>query len=1030
MSAPSASNSAMLENPFASSYVGMAVLHRDGDPGVVTAFGDGKWRVAFCSGFTGTFPPESLGPTGVFVWFPDNLMSVGVEQKLSLEQKLELLSNLFAHVKQGEYQDCRNAWAAADCADWFPLQGLDGAILRHEARAMARQRAELRAKVSAALENLEVEEARKMYDESGAAAWWTEAEFAPLLRRAEGARNAVDLYVAGPLWKLDVAFRELVSARLVRAEELADLKVPKVRLLMARIGASLSREQLTAIASPCRNRLITARAGSGKTHTLAALAALTIQDEQLLPDQILTLAFNRKAAAVIGERIRTLAGVPHYHNARTFHGLAHQLAKRGAQTLIFDDGNGDPSRRKQSQFVERVIHKVLDENSRRDVYEFFRRELEQAERLGSHLEGEEYLAFRRAMSHTSLAGELVKSTGEKFIADYFFEHDVAYTYEQVYSWDKANKFQSSPYRPDFCITHGGKKFILEHWALDPDDRAAEVPDWWETSSADYRWQINEKRAYWKQRNIPLIETHAGLVSLGRAAFEGRLRELLTAHGIASRKLAEAVLVEKVANAPRTISRLAELFLGFISRAKKRGWRPDRIQNIIDEQPDCEPRARIFHRLATKAYAAYERELASESAMDFDDLLAAATEEVRRSGGRLEVRLVRDQFIKLEDLRWIFIDEFQDFSELYYQLVRAVIETNPDIRIVAVGDDWQAINGFAGAQLAFFQQFEKYFPATGKSSISTNRRSDRAIVGAGNWIMSARGSPACGHRIENGHIERCEVDRVFVSNDGDDVLCLNAVRHADGQQHSSQDFQTARALKACADFLKRSIFDVDGQQWLPNVMLISRTGYAYGRSLNEFEHLLRDVLAKHPDFQLLSNKQFEVEVITAHRSKGKEADTVIILEANGRQFPKIHADNQLFGPFGVTIEDTLAEERRLFYVAISRAKHRLLLLTDEKSESAFLKEMKLEKGFAHLLSTASKPSKSPVTFGTLASKVKERLRVIGEQELILHNISPAAKAILESLGARYDGFPTAGHTNEVISSLHAELAWPNATPPVC
>ena len=63
-------------------------------------------------------------------------------------------------------------------------------------------------------------------------------------------------------------------------------------------------------------------------------------------------------------------------------------------------------------------------------------------------------------------------------------------------------------------------------------------------------------------------------------------------------------------------------------------------------------------------------------------------------------------------------------------------------------------------------------------------------------------------------------------------------------------------------------------------------------------------------------------MTAHKSKGKQADIVFVLKCNMRTFPMTHPDNRLFGIFGVTEEEVLAEEKRLFYVALTRAKNKV------------------------------------------------------------------------------------------------------------
>jgi len=93
-------------------------------------------------------------------------------------------------------------------------------------------------------------------------------------------------------------------------------------------------------------------------------------------------------------------------------------------------------------------------------------------------------------------------------------------------------------------------------------------------------------------------------------------------------------------------------------------------------------------------------------------------------------------------------------------------------------------------------------------------------------------------------------------------------------------------------------------------------------------------------QLSLFRNFDAQVVctTAHRSKGAEADVVILLNAIERKLPILHPDSELFRLLGVSLDDVYAEEERLFYVAITRAKRRLYILTESGRESHFLKRI--------------------------------------------------------------------------------------------
>ena len=116
-------------------------------------------------------------------------------------------------------------------------------------------------------------------------------------------------------------------------------------------------------------------------------------------------------------------------------------------------------------------------------------------------------------------------------------------------------------------------------------------------------------------------------------------------------------------------------------------------------------------------------------------------------------------LDLRQLRFVMIDEFQDFSRMFLELTRAIRSANPDVRFFAVGDDWQAINAFAGSDLKFFKNFEKYFnQETRTLSIRTNYRSASSIVKTGNSVMRGYGEAAQPYRSEAGSAQVGRLDK--------------------------------------------------------------------------------------------------------------------------------------------------------------------------------------------------------------------------------------------------------------------------------
>lgn len=812
--------------------------------------------------------------------------------------------------------------------------------------------------------------ARKMYEEH-CADWWPIADFQDALRTEALARQFIGLLKDAPFCSIDRFYNEHLRGQL-SAEELTSLKAGRLRWRLKKLDVAVDSDQERALASPFHRLQITARAGSGKTRTLAARAALAISDEKLSPNQVLILAFNKAAAAEIKGRVKKLLKGMDYENARTFHSLAYQLAKP-QKKILFDSGES-VSEREQSQFAQRMLRRIINPAFREEMVKFFRQELEQVESIGRDLPPHDYFAFRRSLEHVTLGGqwirangervvtngERVKSKGEKFIADFLFEHDIQYRYERAWMW-KTPFLDGAIYKPDFSILANGRDYILEHWAFDPDDANAELPDCWGLTAEDYRSQIEAKRGFWASKQITLLETDAGMLVHGREAFEVKLKSILERVGIPCVRLPDSEIVARVFQNDFMISRMAGLFTQFIMRAKKHSWSPDEVSDVVRESSEKEPRTQVFHQLALRAYREYELMKSEESAMDFDDLLCEATKAVELHGSDASIHLGGGRAIALGDVKWILIDEFQDFSFLYYQLLAAILHACPHIRIVSVGDDWQAINSFAGAELKYFERFSEYFSGGETVELTTNYRSGSSIVEAGNRVMAGHGASAVvAPSAPLSLIENIDVSKVFVqfvrSPETEGAWSEDQVYLPNGTSGRVSEtlLRQAQVLKTLGRLLRPAFCTATISETTrmadrsPHVLLISRTRYAYGLDLSELKERVIGILVALTGAapNLLDRL---IQVTTAHGSKGREAHTVVILDATERQFPKIHADSLLFEIFGTTQKDLLAEERRLFYVAISRATRYLFILTDKNAPSPYLQ----------LLSTRVRPDKGDI-----------------------------------------------------------------------
>ena len=617
---------------------------------------------------------------------------------------------------------------------------------------------------------------------------------------------------------------------------------------------------------------------------------------------MLLLAFNRKAAEEMRDRLDSdLQGsIPH---VMTFDALAYALVR--PEKIIKDEPEGE-----QSQ--SRAIQDVIDGYRRNPNYydkirtlmmAYFRADWDRII-LGDRNPAE-MLCYRRSLRRESLNGDYVKSFGEKVIANFLFEHDIKYKYERNFWWNDSN------YRPDFTI--GDKRgIIIEYFGRKGDP--------------DYDVQSEEKRNYWRNKpNWRLLEfVPDNLTSNGVESFRSLLKQKLEACKIPCNRLSEEEIWDRIKD-HRAIDRFTKVTTGFIKYCRKLALTSEELSNRVNNHDCVSEVEQSFLDLAQMFYKSYLERLQTTGEEDFDGLMQKAAERVaadktvfwRKSGCG-----------DLKQIQYVLIDEYQDFSELFHRLVQAIREQNPRTRFFCVGDDWQAINGFAGSDLRFFQNFEQFFEDSRELPVATNYRSARAIVDVGNALMKGQGTPARAHKKMTGKVTIADLSTFEPT--------------PQEKEENSGDNLTPAVLRLVNKAIN------DGK----DVVLLSRNNslnrlpwyvdYRDKRNSSErgIDRFLRSLRTRLPDE--LAEK---VTISTVHKYKGLQKDVVIVLDAVPQCYPSIHPNLIFTRVFGDSIERVVDEERRLFYVALTRAAEELFILTEKDSFSPFLED--LEKNIERL-----------------------------------------------------------------------------------
>jgi DNA helicase-4 len=699
---------------------------------------------------------------------------------------------------------------------------------------------------------------------------------------------------------------------------------------------NLDNEQLQAIGSVDGNYQVIARAGSGKTTVSVLRAYFLIKHCGIKPRHIMLLAFNRDAAFQIRQRLlylfrpeakklfdatkrgRMLADSKSGKKsvidinseivselieslgvdlpfAMTFHSLAYALVQPEGQILMDDDLSNEES---HSALFEEIVKEILsDELKALDIKNLMMRHFKQDyEKLINPeyaMSDEELLRWRRSLPHQSIDGKPRKSSGEKLVSDFLFEHSIEYFYERNAWWDES---QTTVYKPDFTILNPADRnagLVIEYFGM--------------ASNRKYREQIAEKRRLWqRKKGWTLLELYPEDIAKGSVHLETVFTPQLQMLGIPVKKLTEEEIWEKIRE--DAIFQYTRMVTGFVTRCRQVGWNSADLTNQIGMHQALKNSVEsLFLRQAPYIYQMYESKLRENGAIDFPDLMAKAVSKIQLGSTNFSRRSGNGD---LSALRYLFVDEFQDFSFLFDSLLKAIMAQNPTISIFCVGDDWQAINGFAGSDLQYFNNFIDKVPNSFQLYISTNYRSDGNIVGFGNGIMTGLGKNAVSSRVQVnrpliGYLDNLTLDASEIAQHGKDVITPALLRLINSQL-----------------LLDRKIVLLSRTTSIPYFTETSEST----RAAKGLEAFLKHLQSYFPD-EIAKN----ISIRTSHKYKGREREAVIIIDANVGRYPLVHR-NWIFNRiFGVEVESLFDDDRRLFYVAATRAIDQLFVLCESREK---------------------------------------------------------------------------------------------------
>ena len=651
----------------------------------------------------------------------------------------------------------------------------------------------------------------------------------------------------------------------------------------------LDKQQRRSIVSGEENCLVVSSAGSGKTSSIVGKVKYLTEIKKINPQNILLISYTNKAAAELTERMG-IAGLRGY----TFHKLALDIIGQttGQKPSIYENTD--------ALFVK-IYHELLnDKKFKKSVIEYFidyqtpekeweKRKNERRQQLSEQKE------VRLKATFPDMDGKTVyvRSEQEQKICFALSSLSVKFRYEEPYEHPLVDEMHSQ-YKPDFSIyfEQGGetKRIYLEHFGV---DEHGLVPIWfakdrgitYEEANQKYNDGITWKKAAHEKFGTKLLTTSSA--DFHYSDIREKLKTLLEKADVSIQEKTDAELYDMVlppnSKHEKAFIRLVVTFVTLIkSSCKSVDEVLRQTKNAGDERSTF-----IIKNIFQPVYKRYIEELANINQIDFTDAILQATDICRSSHP-----------VKYD---YIIVDEFQDISVDRYNFLKVLREGNPPPKLYCVGDDWQSIYRFSGSDMALFNQFSDYFGQTEINKIETTYRFGEPLVS-----------------LSSQFIQRNEAQ-------------IKKNIHPFNPQVKTE-------LQFC-DYERRDYCNVIGQ--LVASIPLDKSVFLLGRySFDDYylSFMYKSVKEGNRFFYIIGDRK--IEFLTVHKSKGLEADYVIILQCNKDTygFPSLVSDDPVLN-YVLTKSDQYpyGEERRLFYVAITRAKVKTYILYDRRFPSVFVDE---------------------------------------------------------------------------------------------
>lgn len=679
----------------------------------------------------------------------------------------------------------------------------------------------------------------------------------------------------------------------------------------------LDDEQRRVVLSDEDYTLVIAGAGAGKTTTVAAKVKYLVERKGIHPDQILVISYTNKAVDELRDKINKALKID--CPVTTFHKTGYAILRRQDEDrkTVVDQG-----------FMYHIINNYLKENILEnpelidklilffgsyfeapyegdDLNDFFNyiSKADFSTLRGNMEEYAENIIDKRTGKRQTIAYETLRSAQEVRIANFLFMNGIEYTYEKPYPYNINGSYK--PYAPDFTIEQGDKVAYIEHFGITEDGKNSLYD---KEQLEHYKKAVNDKVRLHRAHGTDLIYTFSAHND-GRDYLD-HLKDQLIKKGFELHPRSAREVFEKIVNTEenRYISRLVKLICTFLQNFKTNGYTVDEFRRFMTISKNV--RSRLFLTIAEQCYHEYAKRLKEKNAIDFEDMINESA------------RIVQEEVIKGEklDFKYIIVDEYQDISRQRFNLTKELSNLY-DAKIIAVGDDWQSIYAYAGSDITLFTNFCETFGYGEELRITRTYRNAQEVIDIASGFIQKNTKQLRKALVSPKHIDH-------------PVIIQTYTEEVDRKQYEGKGGRYFLVGETVEKIMK----EILQENPKSSILLLGRYGF------DGFN------LTKSSDFQYwektgaVTSKTFadiELEFMTVHRAKGLGFDNVIIINAidSVYGFPSQVQDDPVL-KFVVKDDHAIeyAEERRLFYVALTRTKNRVYIVTPQQRPSDFVREL--------------------------------------------------------------------------------------------